>query len=419
MFQVAFCLLLALPPAAESTDLTARLSPIPEAGMRRFGIVDPQGAMLSGEKPSSVTKAPERPELLWATFQFGPTGASISITIALDESNPAAPAIWIDANANGDLTDDPQQTWSEVASTDSASTVTAREAHIKLTSENPALNDRSVRIFRFLPEQAVARKLPAAGIYASLQTGAQGDLLVESKKYAAALLERAATGDFTHPNGRSAALVLLIDANADSNFGANERFPIDKSFKLGDGWYQVDTVQSDGTEFKLKKAPSPEEIAKRSAPPTVGDTAAAFSGPGLDGKPVNFPADYKGKLVLVDFWATWCGPCVAELPNVKAIYDKYHDKGLDVLGISFDKPGQAENVRKFAEARKLPWRQIYEGKFWSTEIGLKWNINSIPAAYLIDADTGRIVAAGPALRGPYLDATIGLELKNKFREIAP
>jgi len=419
MFQVALRLLLALPLGAESTDLTARLSPIPETTMSRFGMVDPQGAMLSAEKPAGVNGAPDRPTLQWARFQFGPENESIEVCIALDESNPSAPAIWIDANANGDLTDDPESKWSEVNATSGASTVTAREAHIKLTSQNPALNGRTVRIYRFLPEQASARKLPTAAIYASLQTGAQGEVLVESKKFAAALLERSGTGDFTHPMGRSSALVLLLDANGDSNFGPGERFPIEKSFKLGDGWYQVESIRFDGTEFNLKKAPSPEEIAKRNSPPTVGDVAQAFTGPGLDGKPVNFPADYIGKLVLVDFWATWCGPCVAELPNVKSAYDKYHDKGLDVLGISFDKPGQAENVRKFAAARKLPWRQIYEGKFWATEIGQKWNITGIPAAFLIDADTGRIVAAGPALRGPNLDATIGLEIKNKFRDAAP
>ena len=419
MLHIAIGLMIVLSQATETTDLIARLSAIPEEKMARFGVVDPQGAMLSPDKPSTVTKAPDRAGLQWARFQFGPASELIDICVALDESNPAAPAIWIDANANGDLTDDSESKWVEVNATDSASTITARESHIKLTSQNPALGGRTVRIFRFLPEQASVRKLPQAAIYASLQAGAQGELIVESKKYATALLDRSASGDFTHPSGRSTALVLLLDANGDGNFGPGERYPIDKSFKLGDGWYQVDTVKSDGTEFTLKKAPSPEEIAKRSAPPAVGDIAPAFTGPGLDGKPVNFPADYKGKLVLVDFWATWCGPCVAEMPNVKAAYDKYHDKGLEVLGISFDKLGQAEAVKKFAAARKLPWRQVYEGKFWATDIGLKWNINSIPAAFLIDGDTGKVVAAGPALRGEKLDATIGLELKNKFRDPAP
>lgn len=419
MLHFAIGLTLVLVQPAETTDLIARLSPIPDEKMGRFGLVDPQGVLLSSDKPPSVTKAPDRTGLQWARFQFGSADSLIDLCVALDESNPAAPAIWVDANLNGDMTDDAEFKWAEVNATDSASTITARETHVKLTVQSPTLGDRSIRIFRFLPEQASARRLPQGAIYASLQAGVQGDLLVESKKYATALLDRSAVGDFTYPNGRSTALVLLLDANGDGNFGPGERFPIDKSFKLGDGWYQVDRVKPNGAEFTLKKAPSPEEIAKRSAPPAVGDVAPAFVGPGLDGKPVNFPADYKGKLVLVDFWATWCGPCVAELPNVKTVYDKYHDKGLEVLGISFDKAGQAEAVKKFAETRKLPWRHVYEGKFWTTDIGLKWNINSIPAAFLIDGDTGKIVAAGPALRGPNLDATIGLEIKNKFRDPAP
>jgi len=402
-----------------ATDLTARLSPINESSMARFGVFDPQTALLSAEKPTGVSKAPARDELHWARFEFGPASASRTIHVALSESDPTAPAIWIDANSNGDLTDDADQKWQPVKPADASAPSPAYETFFTLPTDDGPFAGRTVRVFRFTPAEATARKLTPLGIYASMPAGAQGELLIDSRKYAAVLLDRSATADFTYPNGRSSAMLLLLDANGDSNFGPTERFPIDRAFRLNDAWFEVDTIKGDGTEFKLKKAASPEEIAKRTAPPTTGDVAPAFTGPGLDGKPVNFPADYKGKLVLVDFWATWCMPCVAELPNVKAVHDKYHDKGLEVLGISFDKPGQADAVRKFAEARKLPWRHVYEGKFWATDIGQKWNIGSIPAAFLIDGDSGRVLAAGPAVRGEKLDATVGLEIKNKFRDAAP
>ena len=81
-----------------------------------------------------------------------------------------------------------------------------------------------------------------------------------------------------------------------------------------------------------------------------------ISGTLLDGKPVDWES-YRGKVVLVDFWATWCGPCRAEIPNVLEMYEAYHDKGFDVLGISLDATPEA--AKKYVEENKLPWSSIF------------------------------------------------------------
>ncbi len=105
-------------------------------------------------------------------------------------------------------------------------------------------------------------------------------------------------------------------------------------------------------------------------------------------------ASYRGKVVLVDFWATWCGPCIAELPNVKECYNKYHDKGFDVVGISLD---QGRDVlEKFIEKEKLPWTQLFEddvhkGEGWSHPMVRYYGINAIPAAILLDKE-GKVVS---------------------------
>ena len=90
----------------------------------------------------------------------------------------------------------------------------------------------------------------------------------------------------------------------------------------------------------------------------------------------------KGKVVLVDFWATWCGPCVKEIPNVRAAYEKLHPKGFEIVGISFDSDRKKLDV--FVEKEKMPWVQYFDGKGWGNEFGKKFGINSIPAMWLVD-----------------------------------
>jgi thiol-disulfide isomerase/thioredoxin len=113
-----------------------------------------------------------------------------------------------------------------------------------------------------------------------------------------------------------------------------------------------------------------------------------FSETDFAGQPLSL-AGLKGKVVLVDFWATWCRPCVADLPNVAAAYEKYHDKGLEVVGISLDESKEA--LTKFLAAKKCAWPQFFDGKGWDNKLGQQYGIRSIPATYLLDKD-GKIIA---------------------------
>lgn len=115
----------------------------------------------------------------------------------------------------------------------------------------------------------------------------------------------------------------------------------------------------------------------------------------------------KGRWVLVDFWASWCGPCRAEMPNVVANFEKYHDKGFDIVGLSFDKSKDAW-VRAISDLQ-MPWIHLSDLKGWQSVASSVYNIRSIPASLLIDPK-GKIVAVD--LRGELL----GEKLKEIFGE---
>jgi len=133
--------------------------------------------------------------------------------------------------------------------------------------------------------------------------------------------------------------------------------------------------------------------------PGVGDKMEiAFTD--LKGKEVDL-SKMTDKVVLVDFWATWCGPCVAEMPNVIAAYGKYKEKGFEVVGISLDEDKAA--VEKFVEENKMPWSQYFDGKGWENELAQHFGISGIPATFLVGKD-GKIVAAN--LHGEELEAAI-------------
>lgn len=106
----------------------------------------------------------------------------------------------------------------------------------------------------------------------------------------------------------------------------------------------------------------------------------------VTGKDVSV-AGLKGKVVMIDWWATWCGPCVAEMPHVKEVYSKYKDKGFEIIGVSLDNTPEAGGLsalKDFVAKNRIEWPQYYQGAGWDSEFSTSWGIMSIPSVFLVD-----------------------------------
>jgi thiol-disulfide isomerase/thioredoxin len=102
----------------------------------------------------------------------------------------------------------------------------------------------------------------------------------------------------------------------------------------------------------------------------------------------------KGKVVVLDFWATWCGPCVAEMPRMKRLYSRYKGQGVEFIGVSLDFPkeeGGLDKLKEFVARNEIAWPQFYQGHGWESEFSTKLGITSIPQLFLVDAD-GRLAS---------------------------
>jgi peroxiredoxin len=207
----------------------------------------------------------------------------------------------------------------------------------------------------------------------------------------------------SHPN--SYVSLFIVDAqtnlrDVDLELYQNAFNSLSSELKNSEYGKNVQTKMDQVREF--------QEKSKRLA---IGQKAPNFTAPDPNGKPVSL-YDIKGKVTIIDFWAAWCGPCRRENPNVVKVYNEYHNKGLEIIGVSLDGTPRQPDAKaawlKAVEDDQLTWYHVSNLQYFNDPVAKMYDINAIPATFIIDEE-GTIVAKN--LRGIALEQKIA-ELLN-------
>ncbi|PWV45401.1 TlpA disulfide reductase family protein [Chitinophaga sp. S165] len=205
----------------------------------------------------------------------------------------------------------------------------------------------------------------------------------------------------THPSSQIAPKLMVMLISSNSSASADDSLlnilpPGARTYVLSNASVTLEKKRA----AQLKKA-------QAEALTSTGTTASDFTEKDVNGRPVSL-SSYRGKYVLVDFWASWCGPCRAENPNVLSAYQRFKDKGFDILGVSLDAASQEDAWKRAIEKDGLPWVQVSELNGFESESARLYGVTSIPQNFLIDPN-GVIIAKN--LRGEALHQKLAEVLK--------
>jgi peroxiredoxin len=419
LLAAAILAALLLPAASPAAPGRIEITLAPKTGVLPIVQIPAMLPIPLGPEPVETIKA--RPSDLGAGALYGilpngtPDGA---LSIAVLRRPDGSEEVIVDLNDNEDLTDDQRHTWSGSYGPAEKGMPTLPTFATQIRRTCPAASapvDIAVTFRRYEKDKAGGRAAVGLtnGIVANLDTYTEGTMRLGAKTYKVALMPvqlAGADSPFSQPG-----TAIIFDVNGDGQldghpFRGGERFNVGAPFVIDGQGYKVAEASCDGRRVVLTPVDAAALAAARPQQPAAPQTPGAAPAPGqrapdfalttIEGDSIRL-RDYRGKVVLLDFWATWCGPCRMEMPYVKAAFERYHKLGLEVIGVSLD--NTPTEVRAYTKMGGMPWPQILQGRGTMTRLKQDYGIRSIPAAFLID-QKGIVAATHP--RGEGLLAAI-------------
>jgi len=354
-------------------------------------------AQAQGQTPAeALTAEPTYAGTPWyGTFTFG-EGEDNVFVYALDEPEGGEARFFLDANNNEDLTDDGDGLWERYSERTNMTHFTVSVPY--LIGGDLVEIPLSFFFYRFNGEDPTQRGVLYARNFARV-----GEVNLAGTSYRIGIVENDNDGLFNTTHAEADTMdprlvSLTIDINGDGELETSsssaEHFRLGEPFNIGGESYTVASISPTGDRITFRV--SAEKVDPK---PYIaaGYPAPDFSQEDCRGNMITlseYLQDYE--VVLLDFWATWCGPCLAELPNVLDAWEEFADQGLGILGVSLDlapdpdDPQEwhksAEQVRAFMDDRGMPWPTTYDGLYWNNAVSNLYRVSGIPATFLIDSE---------------------------------
>jgi peroxiredoxin len=384
----------------EPEKISVELKPVREGSLSRLNRPELRSVSLSSKKPDGLKQGLDDDSAVYGTLPLGMSehGMFVAITESTDSKTST---LVLDANGDGDLTNDVAVDSWKAGPAAFGAVATVRVGEI----------DVNLRLFRYTTKLAqTSRSLKDNNpLFFSREDVREGKLILGDKSYYVLLKDLAATGRYdkvTHA-GDAPAVGIYVDRNHDGEYDRDtELCDLALPFAIDKRILELDTITADGSRLNLKLSArhAPEVPEGKPAKLAVGQPAPTFKADLLDDKQVAFPGDFKGKVVLLTFWSTGCGPCRSVIADEVRTYERFKDSGFEVLGVNLDDKKRASQVHSFRDDWGMTWPEVLDGSEGS--VARLYNVQSIPRAVLVDGSTGKILATPEHLKRDGVNETV-------------